>query len=606
MCLFILGGFLMSKLNQFKEEIKNRTGDFLAAIASKCREGFDYDKPKKDEDCSGFPIFETADPLFYKSKFQEGYLEWLVRDLLVNELLNYLFVNHGYDIRWKFKDNCRTTGGYRNRENENKFPVEFFLVLNGEYVAYRYTPFTEHYSMTKPYNIRLMYMNTGVEQISKWVSIYWTDKSRDAIIKENNLYKVLEIEEPFQTIITIKGLFEEFFSLEEYELFVEGIKEAVAKANGLMGFQTIPRLVPNNIAIFREEVLEDISNIDFSLMRYKMVNEKGEITSGNHERFICQEDNDIMRNNFDVHSRYFALTGVKKHAQSFITSEYLYRIFKEGTSFDYTAVISGYIKSVEQLSACIVYDILVKKADPALFIKSRHLLSNEISLLKNKGDLKKIGKYYYVSMRKENQQYFDDKLTMGQLFYFFENNKEKVFCIDNDQSESVIFECMQNYFSFDRNGYFHKHNITDFDVVKRIRNNTLMILYWLLGATVLSENCELDFEGLGIVDTSFDRLFKKIAYRNNLCFSVKMKDESERKVIRLFTGKEYSFDSNGYLQGAQLRFYEVDKYPENFIAYRDYIRDIPKSTPILTIDREHLPERIYMISYEGKKEEIKY
>lgn len=598
----------MSNLKDFEKEIEIQVDKFLSKIVTEWREGFEFDKTTHKEDKPGFPIFNTADNLFYKSKFQEGYLEWLLRDLLVNELLNYLFISHGYDIRWRLNNSRMTTGGFRNKENEDKFPIEFLIVIDGQFIAFRYTPFTADYSISRnlPSDMQLMYRQTGLNKISQWVSIYWTELSRDEVIKKNNLENILKKEEPFQTIITIKGLFDEYFSVEEYDLFISKIKEAVSKANELMGFQTIPRLVSNNISAFKEDVLEELANIDFSRMEYQMINEKGEEVLSTSSKYVLQKDTEFMYKNFYEKSRYLALGGIKKFAQSFITSEYLYRIFKEGVSFDYTAVVSGYIKSVEQLSACIVYDILVEKADPNLFIKSRQLSKDEISILKSKGDLKKFGKYFYVSMKKENKNYFDYKMTMGQLFCFFDNNKKAVFSIDSTESEPQIYECMQNYYSFDRNGYFHKHNITDYNIVRRIRNNTLLILYWLLGATILTGDDEVDYNGLGIADTSFDRLFKKIVYRHNFRYILKMKDKPECKVIRLFTGKGYSFDTTGFLQGAQLQFHEVDEYPENYLAYKIYVQELSNSAPVIVIDRDHLPEAVYVVNDDDSIEQVKY
>lgn len=598
----------MSNLKDFEKEIEIQVDKFLSKIVTEWREGFEFDKTTYKEDKPGFPIFNTADNLFYKSKFQEGYLEWLLRDLLVNELLNYLFISHGYDIRWRLNNSRMTTGGFRNKENEEKFPIEFLIVIAGQFIAFRYTPFTADYSISRnlPSDMQLMYRQTGLNKISQWVSIYWTELSRDEVIKKNNLESILKKEEPFQTIITIKGLFDEYFSVEEYDLFISKIKEAVSKANELMGFQTIPRLVSNNISVFKEDVLEELADIDFSQMEYQMINEKGEEVLYTSSKYVLQKDTEFMNKNFYVKSRYLALGGIKKFAQSFITSEYLYRIFKEGVSFDYTAVVSGYIKSVEQLSACIVYDILVEKADPNLFIKSRQLSKDEISILKSKGDLKKFGKYFYVSMKKENKNYFDYKMTMGQLFCFFDNNKKAVFSIDSTESEPKIYECMQNYYSFDRNGYFHKHNITDYYIVRRIRNNTLLILYWLLGATILTGDDEVDYNGLGIADTSFDRLFKKIVYKHNFRYILKMKDKPECKVIRLFTGKSYSFDTTGFLQGAQLQFYEVGEYPENYLAYKIYVQELLKSAPVIVIDRDHLPEAVYVVNDDDSIEQVKY
>lgn len=390
----------MYKIDDFRNEIIKISSLFISRIASECREGFENDRGRNQNDQPGFPIFDTADAMFYKSKYQEGFLEWQIRDLLVNELLNFLFINHGYDIRWRLKNSRMTTGGFRNRENEEKFPIEFFLVINGEYIAYRYTPFSADYSVSLnlPQDLQFSYWHTGMKQISKWVSIYWTDKNREEVIRENRLGKVVKKEEPFQTRITIKDLFEEFFSQEEYELFVSGIKNAVSQANNLMGFKTSHRLVPSNIAIFREEVLEELVNLDFSSMKYYMVDEKGEIEAKTTNPQFLAEDNNLMVKNFKAQSRYFALAGAEKYAQSFITSEYLIQIINKDTAFDFTSVISGYIKSVEQLCAYIVYDILVKKADPLLYIKTRALYSDEEDLLKNNGDLKKVwqGKNKYL------------------------------------------------------------------------------------------------------------------------------------------------------------------------------------------------------------------
>ena len=154
----------MSNLKDFEKEIEIQVDKFLSKIVTEWREGFEFDKTTHKEDKPGFPIFNTADNLFYKSKFQEGYLEWLLRDLLVNELLNYLFISHGYDIRWRLNNSRMTTGGFRNKENEDKFPIEFLIVIDGQFIAFRYTPFTADYSISRnlPSDMQLMYRQTGL------------------------------------------------------------------------------------------------------------------------------------------------------------------------------------------------------------------------------------------------------------------------------------------------------------------------------------------------------------------------------------------------------------------------------------------------------------
>ena len=52
---------------------------------------------------------------------------------------------------------------------------------------------------------------------------------------------------------------------------------------------------------------------------------------------------------FYKEKRYLALCGKEDFAHSFITSEYLYQTLRGNNEFDYTAIVSGYLKSVEQL-----------------------------------------------------------------------------------------------------------------------------------------------------------------------------------------------------------------------------------------------------------------
>lgn len=322
-------------LKKFEEKLDEQIEKFLDQISHACREDFEYDREKKREYVSGFPIFGLAEEKYYHSKSQEEILEWRVRDELVNKIFDYLFNTHGYDIRWRIKD--ETTAGYRNEENEKEFPVEFFIVKDGRFLAYRYSAFTVDYSIPDnlPKHFYLSYRQTGVEKIEKWYQIIW-----DEVIDG-------KIEEKFQNQITVEKLFEEYFSKEEFVLYIDKVRKAVASANMLMGFQTIQKLESNNLALFKEKIVNELP--DICKMKYWEITKKGSIISKVVN--ISWEDKDIkkIQNNFETKQRSLALIGSEKFAQSFVTSEYLYRIFKEESVLDYTAVVCGYIKCVEQL-----------------------------------------------------------------------------------------------------------------------------------------------------------------------------------------------------------------------------------------------------------------
>ena len=233
------------KFEQFLNECVDK---FLAIMAGMCREGFEYDKEYSCTYKSGFAMFGVADDLYYKSKYQEEYMECMIRNKLINESLNFLFKSHGYDIRWRLKNKCLTTGGFSNKENETIFPVEFFVVIDGKYIAFRYTPFGDDYSIpTKlPSDMKLMYYQTGMETISQWISIDWECKSKEELIDKKSKRTILD-QGSFKKYVSVEELFSTFFSKTEYDVFIQGITKAIEKANKIIGFQTISRLVPGKM-----------------------------------------------------------------------------------------------------------------------------------------------------------------------------------------------------------------------------------------------------------------------------------------------------------------------------------------------------------------------
>lgn len=577
-------------LKKFEEKLDEQIEKFLDQISHACREGFEYDIEKKKEYVSGFPILGLAEEKYYHSKQQEEILEWRVRDELVNKIFDYLFNTHGYDIRWRIKDYCETIVGYRNEENEKEFPVEFFIVKDGRFLAYRYSAFTADYSIPDnlPKRFYLSYRQTGVEKIEKWYQIIW-----DEVIDG-------KIEEKFQNQITVEKLFEEYFSKEEFVLYIDKVRKAVALANMLMGFQTIQKLEANNLALFKEKIVNELP--DICKMKYWEITKKGSIISKVVN--ISWEDKDIkkIQNNFETKQRSLALIGSEKFAQSFVTSEYLYGIFKEESVLDYTAVVCGYIKCVEQLCESIIFNIL-PKLGLDLYYPARHLKPSEKSALCRLKELE-MNKTWKVLMKEGNQKYFDKDLTMNQMFCFFEDNGKKIFDIESEITINQMVQCMKNYCKFDRNGYLHKHNISKSEVVKRIRNNTLVISYWLLGGICMPGNKKTDETSLGVLDFSFDRLFKKIAYRRQYKYIFDFGDGIMHKMVKAPQVSKYFFDEKGVLQDAELIFIEVEEYPVDFLEVRDFLRKKGSSTDKIIVDRSHLPLKIWWINNNGTKELI--
>ena len=100
----------------------------------------------------------------------------------------------------------------------------------------------------------------------------------------------------------------------------------------------------------------------------------------NTEKILWIDVQDFLCEYFDVDKKFYkALLGNKGFAKCFITAEYLYTVFKNNAQFDYTAIVSSYLKAVEQLTYCVVENelnyidedaVLNAECDKALWIKA--------------------------------------------------------------------------------------------------------------------------------------------------------------------------------------------------------------------------------------------
>ena len=163
---------------------------------------------------------------------------------------------------------------------------------------------------------------------------------------------------------------------------------------------------------------------------------------------------------------------------------------------------------------------------------------------------------------------------------------------------------MKNYCNFDRNGYLHKHNISNTEVVERIRNNTLVISYWILGGICTTRNKKTDEMALGVLDFSYDRLFKKIVYRHQYKYIFDFGDGNMHKMVKIPQISQYHFDEKGVLQNAKLTFVEVEEYPNNYFEFKEFLDEQIAIADKVIVDRSHLPSNIWWVNEEGIKELI--
>ncbi len=96
---------------------------------------------------------------------------------------------------------------------------------------------------------------------------------------------------------------------------------------------------------------------------------------------------------------------------------------------------------------------------------------------------------------------------------------------------------------------------------------------------------------LGIVDDSYDRLYKTLATLSDAYkyFWIKFKDQDEIKAIRLINQGHPQLDNHGYIQSG-ITFDPVKEF-NDAKDYRSFARNHPKENEII-ISRTNMPESV--------------
>ncbi len=313
---------------------------------------------------------------------------------------------------------------------------------------------------------------------------------------------------------------------------------------------------------------------------------------------LPQEDVKIINDVFISNDLSRVFDGRKKFSRSFMTSEYLFSIFKEGNNFDYTAVATGYLKSVEQL----VYEIVL--AELQLRPSENVLIKRKIGKLKNYEYVKKISvkkpetDAWHVPFLPKNEKYFD--ITMAPLIWLLHDHKD-IWRI-SETGREMVHKVLLKYSQECRNDHFHKDNMDSFQSVRCIRNNTILMFYLLIGGCKLSNNPEITEELLGIDKEGFSELCKKL-YRiprsqNRYIFKY---GDTEKKVIRLYDQQRPIYDSNGSLRDAIIEFAQVDDYKiDDYKVFLSKITDEQR----VHLSRKTVPDKIWLVLRNGERREI--
>jgi len=162
--------------------------------------------------------------------------------------------------------------------------------------------------------------------------------------------------------ISISNIFYNYFSKNDYEIFADLTSKYADKARDIVGVETIINLSPEYMVHFR-----DICKVHLRSAMYEADNgfeviykdKKPEVTSN----LDTASQRLMQKYKFNVSmiedNLIDALLTKTTFSKCFETSEYLYMNFNRNNCFDYTAIVSGYLKSIEQLLKSLF--LIIKK-----------------------------------------------------------------------------------------------------------------------------------------------------------------------------------------------------------------------------------------------------
>lgn len=533
-------------------------------------------------------LFQYADPEYYYYRFAIRRQEYGTIKLLLDILYR---VMKEYKIAYE---------SYTDGESSEFF---FSISNNVEKIGFRFEDFFRDDDISK---ILRDYRVDKAVIIRPWKS--GRHDERVSKINKKNKEKGINVE-----TISLEVFFERYFSINEYKVFLSCLDNYLQESREIIGYKPIKFLSSMNMALQKAHAEKELLNrANYEKYRYQIVDVENEKVK--EYRYLLEKDIPITEiiNNYLDGEIYRTMLGNNEYAESFMTSEWLFHSLEGERNFDFTAIISGYLKSIEQLlfqivmlnvgNNCKIAMTNDKKIREKAF-KNNVLIYNfdeKKNTFKEKhiDDIEKYKRWHYpyINMTIEQIQYMDS--SIGTFEHFLRKNQH--LCINSDLAETIAdmiccfrVEC--------RNGYFHTHNLKDWNIVKIARSNAIYLYCILLGAYEIPKN---KIGELGIIyEDKFVGVCKQIREFShyNTKFIFVYRDGSKQYLEYDHQNNTIEFDSNGVEYYERLFFYERKETVTG--SNKEYVK---KDMKVIELTRSTMPEKIFGVYRNGEYEEILY
>jgi hypothetical protein len=533
-------------LDRYQDIIKGHAENFKEIFGSKFIYG-NYKRNVKDKSRYGsdFPLFNIASDNFYIYQIYVKDLQSNIRNYLINPILEELLNESGYKITSSLKG-IRRCVSFSNSaiEEYNCYPFQFIIERENIKIGVRYTELHD--------------IDDGDDVFRELLNDFLIDKviilhfSKDMNIVSNSYSKIIDISH-----YSIKNFLDEFINENIYQYFLTTLTKAIDDMQKLIGFDVIPRLSMSNLAKVRLDLREYLQNVNLKALSYN-----------SQKKFNNLEecDLDIINSNLEK-GKAEVLLGKSDFAKSYLTSEYLYKAIVDNSNFDYTSVVAGYLKTIEQfLYRLLEYHMDIDGSEK--WIKVTKYMAKGKERRPNPKYKKNTNKQQ-ILVKRHNLEYMDTSL--GPLINYINENEDC--CEISKDGKTILTDLLNDYRKSVRNGYFHKHNLEDIEEVRRIRNNTLYLLCFLIGSLK-----DFNITKFGYLDFSFNDFYHAVPrFSINIPFYIQETKNSQPKLMKqVFEQEAESYNVDGLLEN-NLYFAEVDDPNKPY----EYINQVPKDDLVI-------------------------
>ena len=256
-------------------------------------------------------------------------------------------------------------------------------------------------------------------------------------------------------------LFEDFletiFGLAEKQRFQVEMADFQKEMHNAVGYQVTELCSPYNLSRLKVQLEEELLNFDYDSIKVQRYSDR--LATDDNAEDLNNAKFDIIKNEFLKNGKYKILLGNSDFAKSYITSEWLYKKYFTLEELDNTFIVSGFLKSIEQLLWDVIFIVGQGRSIGGLPISAKY-----------KDDIDK---------------------TLGSLERFITNySNESLFQSNFGNSRKSVMKYLKAQISDwrvrYRNGYFHKHNLEQKDRIEAIREETYFLYLLILGAIRLT------------------------------------------------------------------------------------------------------------------------